>query len=166
MLYLSVSGLFFLLNYLSYHILWVCYMMQTLFYYGCFVRKTLSKQPLECAEQPLRQKNVSEGWIHVGWETVSGFIFYVKVVSAGLQWIILFVPSEVVFQTCVLNGLCIIQGHRISMLALMNRDIPLGSVMAIFHSFILFHCASLISVELLPSSAQVFTSTTFLLHIF
>lgn len=132
-----------------YYILWVCYMMQTLFHYGCFMRKTLSKQPLESAEQPFRQKNVSEGWIHVTRETVPGFTFYVKVVSDGLQWFILFVPFKVVFQTCVLNDLSFKDTETQS--SLWQMEIFLHGQ---FYYFIdlLFHCASLILVELLPSS--------------
>lgn len=88
---MSVSGLFIFFNYLThlYHTLWMCYMMQTLFHCGFYVRNSSSKETHESAEQPFRQKNVCEGWIPIGWENVSGFTFYVTVVSARLQWIIL-----------------------------------------------------------------------------
>lgn len=78
-------------------------------------------------------------WLTFTGEVCHGFAFYVKVVSASLQWIILFVLLEVVFQTCILNGLYIVKDKESqSSLWWMERFLhcqlrPFSTVMSFHH---------------------------------
>lgn len=104
-----------------------------------------------------------KGWIHVGWEKCVRVHILCKGSFCWFAMIHSFCASWSCFSDLCSEGF-VVQGRRISQLTLMNRNST--SLLRPFSAVLLFHCASLFLVKILPSSAQVSTSTAFLRHTF